>query len=271
MIPDQATFEHGMKIAVSLFLFGIGCVAFARPGDFFGVTPYFERAAGELSPLDRQRLRCTLAARERARDVSGNYGRWLGAVCMAAALFALAPGVPYAAPYALVCLVLAWLMLQSYLQSRRATERRVAPLLRRSFLSVVPLSMVIALGCCFAATTALAASPQLRVGAVAAALTTLAMAAIAWRIAAAPAVLPGIDPQAEYAVDERLRLVRAAGVGILGCVVASLLLQTLIPSNIAEHSSLSAVQQVVRLVAIYATIPAMLQYNFMLRKPIQIA
>jgi len=43
------------------------------------------------------------------------------------------------------------------------------------------------------------------------------LVAIAWRIAIAPAVLFGSDPQVEYAVDKRVRFCRATGLLALAC------------------------------------------------------
>ncbi|MGC1380882.1 MAG: hypothetical protein WA814_07645, partial [Candidatus Baltobacteraceae bacterium] len=49
---------------------------------------------------------------------------------------------------------------------------------------------------------------------------TLVLGAIAWRIAGAPALLLGDDPQIEYAVDERVRASRATSIALLACAPA---------------------------------------------------
>ncbi len=270
MIYGNATFEPGMKIFVTLFVLAMGFWMFIRPDQFWGVRRYFDRAARKLPVLERERLERALGAREDAQGVWNNRERWIGAVVMATAPLALVPRLSYVASYVAFSLALASVMLVRNLQSGRA-ERRVAPLMRRSLFSALPPGVLIALSCCFAAALMLAAYPQVRLFAVSAAFTAIAFAAIAWRFAAAPAVLLGIDPQVEYAVDERVRAVQATNIAILGCVLTSLFLETMILPKSADYASVSDVLDLARLVAIYACLAAIIQYNLLLRKPLRIA
>jgi len=59
--------------------------------------------------------------------------------------------------------------------------------------------------------------PPLRLGALAVAAATLLLGITAWRIATAPSLLLGEDPQVEYAIDQRLRVGRATGIAVLAC------------------------------------------------------
>ena len=68
-----------------------------------------------------------------------------------------------------------------------------------------------------AATLILAVNPEFRLGASLVAAATLLLGITAWRIATAPSLLLGQDPQVEYAVDRRLREGRATGTAVLAC------------------------------------------------------
>jgi hypothetical protein len=61
--------------------------------------------------------------------------------------------------------------------------------------------------------------PPERLGAMITVLAMVMLGAVAWRIANAPALLLGIDPECEYAVDERIRVGRARNAALLACAL----------------------------------------------------
>ena len=132
----------------------------------------------------------------------------------------LLPGVPYVMPYAASCLATAVATLLAYLKFRRATELRVAPLVRRTPFTAVPPVMIGSAAVCLIGTAAFAGIPEFRAGVVIVVISTAALLAIAWRIAVAPAVLLGTDPQVEYAVDDRVRFCRSTSLIALACAPA---------------------------------------------------
>ena len=156
-----------------------------------------------------------MAAREQAEGVSSDYGRYLGVAAFALALLEAVPGVPFAMPYSLFCLGVAAVTLLAYLQFHRATEQRVAPLVRRSPFSTLPPLLIGCVAASFVVALLFAVDPQNRGGALVVAASTLILGVVAWRIANAPALLLGLDPQYEYALDERLRVGRARNVASL--------------------------------------------------------
>jgi hypothetical protein len=220
MIHGHAIFADPSRWMMALAVFTIGLWAFLSPDYFWGLKPYIKCSARKLSPDERDRLERTMMARQAAEGVSKAFGRWLGLFGIAIAALTLVPAVPIVVPYALFSLAIAATMLLGYLQFQRATVRRVAPLLRRSALRALPPGAIVAMVCCFVATLSFAIYPALRVGAIVAALVTLVLGVIAWRIAGAPALLLGVDPQVEYAVDERVRAGRATSIAYLACAPA---------------------------------------------------
>jgi hypothetical protein len=123
----------------------------------------------------------------------------------------------------LFCLAISAVTLRAYLQFHRATEQRVAPLVRRSPLTALPPVLIACIVASVVVAALLAADPHDRVSAIVVAASTLVLGYIAARIAAAPALLLGDDPQYEYALDERLRMGRARNVAALACAPVFLL------------------------------------------------
>lgn len=193
------------------------------PDYFFGVMGFFCRAARRLARSEKERLERALIARQDAEGVSSRAnGGYFAVAGLAAAALEFLPGMPVAVPYALFCLALAFAMFFAYLQFRRATERRFAPLVRRSVLAALPLPVIVAMGCCFVGELTFATYPRERLGATVIALATAILATTAWRLAVAPALLLGADPQVEYVIDERLRKGRALSIALLACGVGML-------------------------------------------------
>jgi hypothetical protein len=197
----------------------IGLFALIFPDCFLGVGGYFRRS-GALSPEERARLGRVLTMRRDAEGLSSAYGRYLAVACFILAATELLPAVPFVLPYALCCLALAFTTFLSYLQIRRATQRRVAPLVRRSPLSALPLIAMAAMLCCFAVVLPFVIYSSEWLSAIAVAASTLILGLIAWRIAVAPALLFGQDATFEYAVDQRLRNARATTIAMLACAPA---------------------------------------------------
>jgi hypothetical protein len=149
--------------------------------------------------------------------------RFVGILTIVMAPIALIPAVPYVLPYSLSCVAMAAAILLSYLHFRRATERRVAPLVRRSvWASLSPLGVAATLVCVIGAGL-FAAYPQFRVGVVIVTAAGIVLLAVAWRVAVAPAILFGDDPQLEYLVDEHIRFSRATNLLALACAPATVL------------------------------------------------
>jgi hypothetical protein len=211
--------HYAARLALAAALVAIGLFALIFPDCFLGVGGYFKRS-GNLSPGERERLDRVLAMRREAEETSSGYGRYLGVTCFVLAAAELVPAVPFVLPYALCCLALAFTTFLSYLQIRRATERRVAPLVRRSPLSALPLIAMAAMLCCFAVVLPFVIYSAERISAIAVAASTLILGLIAWRIAVAPALLFGKDATFEYAVDQRLRNARATTIASLACAPA---------------------------------------------------
>ncbi len=215
-----ATLADPARLVMAAAVFVAGLWAFLSPDYFWGVTQYCKCAAYDLSADQRERLSRALIARQDAEGISRRYGRWFGLCGIAIAALTLIPAVPFIVPYVVFSLGMACMKLLGYLQFRRATDRRVAPLVRRSPLVALPPGAIAAMFFCFAATLTFALYPPLRLGAIAGALATLVLGAIAWRIAGAPALLLGDDPQVEYVIDERVRTGRATSIALLACAPA---------------------------------------------------
>jgi hypothetical protein len=217
-------------LVIALAMVATGLASFVWPRCFAGVAGYFTRSSSRLTPAERERLDRVVTAREDAEGISSAYGRYLGIAAIAlAGLEALRP-VPVILPYALFCLASAIVALLAYLQFRRATEQRVAPLMRRSPLAALPPLIIAAVGCSFLVSAAIAVYGPERLGAFIVAVSTAVLGVIAWRIANAPALLVGIDPQFEYMVDEHVRVGRARNVAVLACTTAFVLVGVADPS-----------------------------------------
>jgi hypothetical protein len=202
---------------MAITLVGLGIFQLRRPGCFESIAIYFRGAWAGLPNEQSARLSSVIEARTRAEGSGGRRTRYLGLFTIALAVVALVPGVPYVAPYTAYCLAMAGVTLMAYLNFRRATALRVAPLARRTPLQSLPPVAIVSVGVCLLGTTAFAGLPQFRVAAAIVLLSTVVLLAIAWRIAVAPAVLLGTDPQVEYAVDERVRFCRATSLVALAC------------------------------------------------------
>ncbi len=164
-----------------------------------------------------------MAARRNAEGIFGRgYGRLFTLLCALAAGIEFVPGIPYVLPYAIVCITLALITYLGYVQFRRAAERRVAPLERRSVLAALPLVSIVSMLGALTAALMFTVYPSLRLGALAVAAATLLLGITAWRIATAPSLLLGEDPQVEYAIDQRLRVGRATGIAVLACAPGGL-------------------------------------------------
>jgi hypothetical protein len=211
--------HYSARLVLAAALLALGLFALLFPDCYLGIGGYFKRV-GDLSPEERDRLRRVLAMRREAEGTSRGYGRYLAVACFALAVAELIPAVPFVLPYALCCLAFAFTTFLSYLQIRRATERRVAPLVRRSPLSALPLIAMAAMLCCFAVVLPFIIYSPERLSATVVAASTLVLGLIAWRIAIAPALLFGKDATFEYAVDQRLRNARATTIASLACAPA---------------------------------------------------
>jgi hypothetical protein len=220
------------RLFTAAVIIGIGLAVLRWPQCYTSVRRYFKRV-GELPPSERDRVDRVLAARKEAEDIPAAYGRYLAMTILALGVLGLLPVVPMVLPYALLCLAFAGFTLLAYLRFRRATERRVAPLVRRSALRVFSPVLVAAMICCFIATVGLAAYPPQRVSAIIAVIAMLVLGFVAWRIAEAPALLLGDDPQWEYAVDARVRICRARDVAALACATAVVVVGFAYPSLLA--------------------------------------
>jgi hypothetical protein len=216
--PDQVA-----RIFTACVLVLMGIAQIAAPGCFWGIGIYFKGARASFSPEQRERLNRVLDARRNAEGDTEMYSRYVGVFTILIAPLSVLPAMPYAVPYALACLALATAMVFAYLNFRRATERRVAPLVRRSPWSSLPPFVVAATVVCVAGSAAFGVFPQFRLAAIGVTLAAIVLCAIAWRVALAPAILFGDDPQLEYLVDERVRFCRATGLLSLACAPPTVL------------------------------------------------
>ncbi len=211
--------HYAARIVLAGALVALGLFALMFPDCFLGIGGYF-KLSGTLSPEERERLSRVLAMRREAEGSSRAYGRYLAAACFVLAVAELIPSVPFVLPYALCCLALAFTTFLSYLRIRRATDRRVAPLVRRSPLSALPVIAMAAMLCCLVVVLPFIVYSSERLSAIVVTVSTLVLGWIAWRIAVAPSVLFGKDATFEYAVDQRLRNARATTIASLACAPA---------------------------------------------------
>jgi hypothetical protein len=232
-----------------------GVAAFRWPRCFANVAGTFTCWA-EVGSGERERLDRVVRARERAEGISSAYGRYLGAVAIALALLEAIPGVPYVLPYALFCLAVSAVTLLAYLQFHRATEQRVAPLIRRSPFTALPPLLIACIAASFVIAVLFAVDPQDRVSALVVAASTLVLGFVAARIAAAPALLLGEDPQYEYALDERLRIGRTRNIVSLACAPVFLLAAIAEPGLPERFGTFGSVAMVVVVAAFLVSLTA---------------
>lgn len=197
------------RIFNSATLLLLGIFQIAAPRCFWGLSIYFKGA--------QERIKRVLKARERAEGDSDAFMRYTGVFTIVMAGLALIKSVPFVLPYALSCLALAAAVVASYLHFRRATERRVAPLVRRTIWTSLPPLAMFSTAICLLGAASFAVYPELRVGLSIVIVSALVLLGVAWRVATAPAILFGDDSQVEYLVDERLRFCRAMSLVALAC------------------------------------------------------
>ncbi len=217
MIFVHTTHDQLARACTAILLAALGVVQLVSPGCFESVAMYFRGAWSGLSEEQSERLKSVIDARTRAEGDGDRRARYVGLFTIAMAVTGLWPGIPYILPYAASSLAMAFTTLMAYRNFRHATELRFAPLVRRTPLEVLPPVAIVALGICLIGTAAFATVPQFRLAAALVLVSTIALVAIAWRIAHAPALLLGADPQVEYAVDERVRYCRTTSLITLAC------------------------------------------------------
>lgn len=234
MAVEHLTHDQLARVFTAGALVFLGALQVVAPACFWGLSIYFKRTRAAFGPEQRERLERVLAARERAEGNTDGYLRLVGILTILMAPVALIPTIPFVLPYSLSCVAMSIALLFSYLQFRRATERRVAPLVRRSVWASLPPPAVAATLVCLAGAALFAAYPQFRAGVVVALVAAAVLFAVAWRVATAPAILFGDDSQLEYLVDEHLRFSRATNLLALVCapptVLVALAWATLPPS-----------------------------------------
>jgi len=216
MMFAHVTHDQLARDVTAAALAALGIVQLLSPGCFESIRMYFRGAWAGLSNEQSERLKSVIEARIRAEGARGS-ARYAGLFTIAMGLFGLWPAIPYVMPYAASCLGMAYATWMAYRQFRRATELRFAPLVRRTPLEALPPVAIVSAALCLIGTAAFASIPQFRIAAALVVVSMIVLVAIAWRIAVAPAVLFGADPQVEYAVDKRVRFCRATGLVALAC------------------------------------------------------
>jgi len=259
------------QFARIVLAFGIAAVSIGVilwPDYFFGVKGCFCISARRLPRGEAERLERALTAREDAEAIPGRANlRYFAIVGVALAALELSPALPAVLPYSLFCLAFAIEMLVAYLRFRRATERRVAPLVRRSVLTALPLPAIAAMACCLAGELAFMTYPPQRFGSIVIAVATVVLGAIAWRVAVAPALLVGADPDVEYIIDERLRKVRAISIAVLACGVGTLFASIGIVHIPSQYGYL----RIVELAIMYVTMVPLILNVVVSRRPLAFA
>ncbi len=217
MIFAHITHDQSAHNWIAVTLVAMGVVQLRLPGCFESVRMYFRGAWAALSNEQSERLESVIEARTCAEGTGGSARRYAGLFTIAMGLVAVWPAIPYVLPYAASCLAMAYATWMAYRKFRRATELRFAPLVRRTPLEALPPVAIVSVALCLIGTAAFASVPQFRIAVAIVVVSMTVLVAIAWRIAVAPAVLFGADPQVEYAVDKRVRLGRATGLITLAC------------------------------------------------------
>lgn len=260
----QAFVRPGLTVTMAL----IGVAGLVWPQCFAGVVRGYTRCAAGLTPEEKDRVQRVVAAREHVEGISSSYGRVAGIAIIAFAGLELGSFVPLILPYALICLVLACTVLRAYLLVRRATEQRVAPLLRRSPFTVLPPLLIAAVSSSFFVAFAFVVAPPERIGALITCVAIVILGAVAWRIANAPALLLGIDPEYEYAVDERIRVGRARNAALLACGVGYVFVAM---AQVSLAPTYEALGEAAYYVSLVAFIGAMAAYFLPLRARLRVA
>jgi hypothetical protein len=225
-----AHFDHLLvaRIFMAATLLFLGVFQIAAPRCFWGLSVYFKGAwrlamPGGSPTLEQARLKRVLEARERAEGDSDAFMRYAGAFTIAMGGVGLIQSVPLVLPYAMSCLGLAAGVIASYLHFRRVTERRVAPLVRRTVWTSLPPLAMLATAICLLGAASFAVYPEFRLGVAIVIVAAVALLGVAWRVATAPAILFGDDSQLEYLVDEHLRFCRAMSLVALACAPPTVL------------------------------------------------
>ncbi len=216
------TIDGMMRALAIVGLVGVAALALYWRNFFGEVAGYFTRVAGRLSWMEKVRLRRVIEARQEVESVPAAYTRAFAGIALGLAALEFFPAVPFIVPFAAMSVALAFGMLGIYGLFCRRWKPRAAALVARSVFTALPAPVLGALSGSFLVTVALTLTTGDRSAGIAVSLSLLAMAFIAWRIAVSPTLLLGIDPQWEYAVDERLRIGRARAIVVLGCVIAGL-------------------------------------------------
>jgi hypothetical protein len=220
---EHLTHDQLAHIVTAVALVFVGALQLIKPGCFWGMSIYFKGTRAAFSPEQRERLARVLTAREGVEGNTDTYLRIVGVFTIVMGLVALIPGIPFVLPYSLSCVALAAAVLSSYLQFRRATERRVAPLVRRSVWASLPPLAVAGTLVCLVGAGLFAAYPQFRAGVLIVIAADVVLLFVAWRVAIAPAILFGDDSQLEYLVDEHIRYSRAMNLLALACAPPTVL------------------------------------------------
>ena len=208
------TAAQNLSPVVAAGLVAIGSLEILSPKSFTDIGTVFLRAQRDLDAETQARLRLVLDARLCAQSVSPRAFRFVGMCTVLMAGFVFVPGIPMVLPYAGACLAMAVAIVLTYSQLHH-TARRVAVLApRKSLVALAPatlISAIFALGC----VAGVVMAPGFRVAGGLIAASTTAILWTAWRVADAPAFLPGNDPEMELAVDDRIRRNRVNGLCVL--------------------------------------------------------
>lgn len=251
MIHEHIASDGTQRMALGAAMAVAGVGALIWPRCFGSLAGTFARPA-RFDSADRERVRRVIDAREQVEGLSSTPGRYLGIVGLLCAVLEAIPSLPPIFPYVLFCLAVALLSLVSYVQVSRSVERRAAPLVRRSPLTVLSPVVVAAVLCNFAITLVVVAASQQRGEALVVAIATVVFAGVAWRLAGAPALLVGTDPQLEYAVDERVRIGRARNVASLACAPVIILIAVAAPTLPPSYHLFAAVAPLLSIAAFLA-------------------
>jgi hypothetical protein len=187
---------------------GLGIFMLASPTRYANIEAYFCRMRVKCSIRDR-----IVEAAERRKsieNISPTLGRATGLFAILCAVIAVFTPYPPLMLYAAFCLGFVGFLGVTYLQLRNTQYKRAASLEIRSPLNVLPVYWY-ALAFVAALFPLLdLRSPMLQVAAVIVTVCSLTLIVFAWRLALAPALLTGEDPDAEQFVDDRLRFIRTA-------------------------------------------------------------
>lgn len=158
----------------------------------------------------RERLDAAVERRQQAEGTPAPLGIWAGIPVALLAIAAAFTSIPVALLYALLCLFVAAANAVGFLRLRNSQPKRVAVLAVRNADSVIPGYWFAVAILCALSVLAFAGRPDQTASAIVVCFSSLASAAIAWRLTRLPALLSGVDVEAEQIVDERVRLFRSA-------------------------------------------------------------